>query len=42
MLVSDVVVALGSRRDRSAWDRGVTRYALDMLEELDGVTELTA
>ena len=35
MLVSDVVAALGSRRDRSAWDRGVTAYALDMLEELE-------
>lgn len=41
MLVSDVVAALGARRDRSAWDRGVTAYALDMLEELE-VTELTA
>lgn len=41
MLVSDVVAALGSRRDRSAWDRGVTAYALEMLEGLE-VTELTA
>lgn len=41
MLVSDVVAALGARRDRSAWDRGITAYALDMLEELE-VTELTA
>ena len=41
MLVSDVVAVLGARRDRSAWDRGVTAYALDMLEELE-VTELTA
>lgn len=35
MLVSDVVAALGSRRDRSAWDRGVTAYALEMLEGLE-------
>ncbi len=35
MLVSDVVAALGARRDRSAWDRGVTAYALEMLEELE-------
>ena len=41
MLVSDVVAALGARCDRSAWDRGVKRYALDMLEELE-VTELSA
>ena len=41
MLVSDVVAALGSRRDRSAWDRGVTAYAIEMLEELE-VDELAA
>ncbi len=35
MLVSDVVAALGARRDRSAWDRGVTTYALEMLEGLE-------
>ncbi len=35
MLVSDVVAALGARRDRSAWDRGVTAYAIDMLEGLE-------
>ena len=35
MLVSDVVAALGTRRDRSAWDRGVTAYAIDMLEGLE-------
>ena len=40
MLVSDVVAALGARRDRSAWDRGVTRYALDMLGELESEDEL--
>lgn len=42
MLVSDVAAALGARRNRSAWDRGVTAYALDMLEDLDGDAELTA
>lgn len=35
MLVSDVVAALGACRDRSAWDRGVTAYAIDMLEGLE-------
>ena len=35
MLVSDVIAALGARRDRSAWDRGVTAYAIDMLEGLE-------
>lgn len=40
MLVSDVVAALGARRDRSAWDRGVTAYALDMLGELESEDEL--
>lgn len=35
MLVSDVIAALGVRRDRSAWDRGVTAYAIDMLEGLE-------
>lgn len=26
---------LGERRDRSAWDKGVTLYAFDLLEQLD-------
>lgn len=41
MLVSDVVAVLRARRDHSAWDRGVTAYALEMLEGLE-VTGLTA
>ena len=41
MLVSDIIAALRIRRDRSAWDRGVTVYAIDMLEELE-IIELTA
>lgn len=35
MLVSEVIAALGARRDHSAWDRGVTAYAIDMLEGLE-------
>lgn len=35
MLVRDVIAELRARRDRSAWDRGVTAYALQMLEELE-------
>lgn len=44
MRKSELFEILESRRDRSAWDRGVTAYALDMVDELeledvDGVTE---
>lgn len=35
MLVKDIVAELESRRDRSAWGRGVTAYAVEMLEELE-------
>jgi len=30
--VSEIIKALQERKDRSAWDRGVTAYALDLLE----------
>ena len=40
MLVSDIVEQLNARKDRSAWDRGVTTYALDMLGELEPGDEL--
>ena len=44
MRKSELFEILESRKDRSAWDRGVTAYALDMVDELeledvDGVTE---
>ena len=35
MQVKDIIATLEARRDRSAWDRGVTAYALGMLEELE-------
>lgn len=35
MQVRDIIAALEARRDRSAWDRGVTAYAIEMLEELE-------
>ena len=35
MQVRDIITALEARCDRSAWDRGVTAYALEMLEELE-------
>lgn len=40
MKPSEVIEVLGQRRDRSAWDRGVTAYAIGMLEELEGAPEL--
>lgn len=44
MRKSELFEILESRKDRSAWNRGVTAYALDMvdgleLEDVDGVTE---
>lgn len=30
-----ITVALESRKDRSAWNRGVTAYALELVEELE-------
>lgn len=36
MQVRDIIAALEARRDRSAWGRGVTAYAIEMLEELEG------
>lgn len=36
MQVRYIIAALEARRDRSAWGRGVTAYAIEMLEELEG------
>lgn len=30
---SDILAALGARKDRSAWDKGVTAYAIDLLDQ---------
>lgn len=30
---SDILAALEARKDRSAWDKGVTAYAIDLLEQ---------
>ncbi len=40
MKASEVIAELEGRRDRSAWDRGVTSYAVGMLEELGPGAEL--
>lgn len=30
---SDILAALEARKDRSAWDKGVTAYAIDLLDQ---------
>lgn len=40
MKASEVIVELEGRRDRSAWDRGFTSYAVGMLEGLEPGAEL--
>lgn len=30
---SDILAALEARKDRSAWDKGVTAYAIDLLDK---------
>lgn len=37
MTVEQIKEVLMSRKDRSAWSRGVTGYAIDLLDNLDGV-----
>lgn len=34
MTINEIRTALETRKHRSAWDRGVTAYALDLLEDL--------
>lgn len=43
MKTLDIAKALQERKDRSAWDKGVTAYALEMIEEAQaaGYEELT-
>lgn len=45
---SDILAALEARKDRSAWDKGVTAYAVDLLDhyqeraEYEGGKQLAA
>ena len=41
--IAQIIAALESRKTRSAWDRAVTQYAVEILEDLclDGNTEFT-
>lgn len=43
MKTQDIAKALQERKDRSAWNKGVTAYALEMIEEAQaaGYEELT-
>lgn len=36
---SDILAALGARKDRSAWDKGVTAYAVDLLDNYQELAE---
>jgi len=38
--ISEIREILENRKDRSAWDKGVTLYALDILADMDGDTVL--
>ena len=40
MKPSEIIEALNDRKDRSAWDKGVTAYAIDILEDIDEDVEL--
>lgn len=40
MKPSEIIEILGQRKDRSSWGRGVTAYAIDMLEGLEDAPEL--
>lgn len=33
---SDILAALEARKDRSAWNKGVTAYAIDLLDQYQG------
>lgn len=41
MLVQEIRKELEKRTDRSAWNKGVTVYALELIEELDDNAEVT-
>lgn len=41
MLVKEIRKELEERKDRSAWNKGVTIYAIELIEELDDNTEVT-
>jgi hypothetical protein len=34
-IYEQIIAALKARKDRSAWDKGVTMYALELVEELE-------
>ena len=38
-IYENIRAALETRKDRSAWDRGVTRYAFDLVEELEELAQ---
>lgn len=38
-IYENIRAALEARKDRSAWDRGVTRYAFDLVEELEELAQ---
>lgn len=40
MKAREIIETLAARKDRSAWNRGVTAYAIGMLYDLDGDAEL--
>lgn len=40
MKPGEIIEILGKRKDRSAWGRAVTAYAIEILEDVDGETEL--
>ena len=41
MLIKEMRTALNSRTDRSAWNKGVTQYALELIEELEANYDFT-
>lgn len=41
MTPAEVMQLLEARRDRSAWDKAVTAYAFDILEDMDDAEEVT-
>lgn len=40
MRPSEIIEILRSRKDRGAWGRAVTAYAINILKDIDGETEL--
>lgn len=40
MKAHEIIETLNARKDRSAWNKGVTAYAINILNNLDGNAEL--